>query len=61
MLQLEALPALPVRAGAWGCPPPPGNSPVNTRAEPQKSKGVKSPKSQSKSSLMPSPSSRPKW
>lgn len=28
---------------------------------PQKSKGVKSPKSQSKSSLMPSPSSRPKW
>lgn len=40
-------------AGAQGDPPTPCSSP-------QKSKGVKSPKSQSKSSLMPSPSSSPK-
>lgn len=61
MLQAEGLPALPVRAGAWGGPPCLAASPASVRAEPQKSKGVKSPKSQSKSSLMPSPSSRPKW
>lgn len=40
--------------------PPPLAAPPSTQAQLQKSKGVKSPKLQSKSSLMPSPSSSPK-
>lgn len=57
------------KGGDQGAPPtPPPQSlavptlqpPPSMQAEPQKSKGVRSPKSQSKSSLMPSPSSRPK-